>query len=213
MTTVATVTGTGLRRLTCQDLDQAGRLLARSFRSDPAVAFIFADELHRDQVLPDLWRGAASYTLLYGEAWTTPALTGVACWLPPGLTHKTLPRMLRAGMGSLFFELSRNELRRNLTNDRYSDRLHERYAPGPHWYLFVIGVEPMNQSQGIGSALLKPMLAQADTEQVPIYLETHNPRNVEFYEKNGFCVAGEGRVPGSSVAMFPMLRPPRQPNS
>jgi GNAT superfamily N-acetyltransferase len=77
--------------------------------------------------------------------------------------------------------------------------------------LFVIGVEPARQGQGVGTALLRPMLARADREGMPVYLETHSSRNVGFYRKSGFIVAGEGRIPGSSVAVYGMLRPPAAP--
>jgi ribosomal protein S18 acetylase RimI-like enzyme len=114
---------------------------------------------------------------------------------------------LRGRMGSLLFRLRPSELVANIASDRYSDALHARCAPGPHWYLFVIGVEPACQGQGVGGALLRPMLARADREAMPVYLETHKERNVSFYQHFGFAVAGEGRIPGSNVTVYGMLRP------
>ena len=56
--------------------------------------------------------------------------------------------------------------------------------------------------------MLQPMLARADDEQMPVYLETHNLQNVALYERRRFSVVGEGCVPGSRVPVFAMLRRP-----
>jgi hypothetical protein len=69
----------------------------------------------------------------YGEVWAVPGLAGVACWLPPGGTHKSLPRMLAGGMGSLLVHLRPRELIGNIRNDLYADELHAACAPGDHW--------------------------------------------------------------------------------
>lgn len=97
---------------------------------------------------------------------------------------------------------------RNVAVDGCTDRLHARCAPDRHWYLFAIAVEPSRQRQGVGSSLLRPMLARVDNEQMPVYLETHNLQNVALYERRRFAVVGEGRVAGSSVPVFGMLRRP-----
>jgi MFS family permease len=51
----------------------------------------------------------------------------------------------------------------------------------PHWYLWLLGVDPDRQGQGVGSALLAPILARADAEGLPCALETLTERNVWFY--------------------------------
>ncbi len=46
------------------------------------------------------------------------------------------------------------------------------------------------------------MLARADADGVPCYLETFNTRLVAFYHKHGFRVVAEDRVPGSVGPRF-----------
>jgi ribosomal protein S18 acetylase RimI-like enzyme len=36
--------------------------------------------------------------------------------------------------------------------DSHTEHLHKRDAPAQHWYLWLLGVEPPRQGQGIGSA-------------------------------------------------------------
>jgi ribosomal protein S18 acetylase RimI-like enzyme len=89
------------------------------------------------------------------------------------------------------------------------ERLHKRNAPAQHWYLQFLGVDPPCQGQGIGSALMRPMLARADAEGVACYLETFNPRTVPLYQRHGFEVAAEGDPPKGAPHFWTMVRPPR----
>jgi ribosomal protein S18 acetylase RimI-like enzyme len=81
-----------------------------------------------------------------------------------------------------------------------------RYHPAePHWYLPFIGVDPIHQGKGYGSALLKHVLLQCDRDRAPAYLESTNPANISLYERHGFQVLATIQV-GSSPPIFPMLR-------
>jgi len=81
----------------------------------------------------------------------------------------------------------------------------------PHYYLFAIGADPAHQGRGVGAALLAPMLARCDEEQLPAYLESSNPANLSFYRRHGFEPTGELRF-GADVLVTPMRRAPRQPS-
>jgi hypothetical protein len=52
------------------------------------------------------------------------------------------------------------------------------------------------------------MLARADHERIPCYLETFLARNVPFYQRHGFKVVVEGTVPESGLAFWTMRREP-----
>ena len=71
-----------------------------------------------------------------------------------------------------------------------------RHPNEPHWYLAALGTDPARHGQGVGSALLAPILARCDAEGVPAYLETQNEANVAFYGKRGFQVREEVDVAG-----------------
>jgi ribosomal protein S18 acetylase RimI-like enzyme len=88
----------------------------------------------------------------------------------------------------------------------YADTLHKRHAPELHWYLWAVGVDPPNQGRGIGGRLIEPILARASADGTACYLETGMEKNISFYEKHGFRVVGEGRVPKLGVPVWAMLR-------
>jgi ribosomal protein S18 acetylase RimI-like enzyme len=82
----------------------------------------------------------------------------------------------------------------------------EHYHPHePHWYLPLIGVDPVQQGNGLGDALMAHALARCDQDRVPAYLESSNPRNISLYRRHGFEPLGEIRA-GSSPPLVPMLR-------
>jgi ribosomal protein S18 acetylase RimI-like enzyme len=83
------------------------------------------------------------------------------------------------------------------------------YHPSePHWFLPFVGVDPLQQGKGFGSALLQHTLIQCDRDSKLAYLESSNPKNISLYERHGFEVLGTIQV-GTSPSIFPMLRRPR----
>ena len=81
--------------------------------------------------------------------------------------------------------------------------------PDRHWYLALVGVHPDHSGKGIGSALIRPMLDEADRDGLPCYLETAESSNVGIYEHLGFEIKREGKVEDSNVSLWTMIRQPR----
>ena len=67
----------------------------------------------------------------------------------------------------------------------------------------------MSQGQGLGTQMLREVLADADTDGVPAYLESSNERNLPLYERNGFRVVGELQALGHGPAIWRMWREPQ----
>lgn len=79
---------------------------------------------------------------------------------------------------------------------------------GAHWYLSILGVAPERQGQGLGRALLLPVLEDADRAQVGTYLTTFTPRNIPFYQRLGYRAAGSFPEPATGAAYHILSRPP-----
>jgi len=197
-------------RLSGLDTRQASEALARAFYADPMMQCLVPNDAKRARLLPSFFALVVRYCLRYGEVYTTPALEGAACWLTPGNTTPTFARVLRAGVYVSPLDFGLAGLLRFLQISAYTEASHQRAAPGQHWYLWALGVDPPYQGQGIGGMLLQPVLPRADAESLPCYLETENPRNVPFYQKHGFKVISEGEVTGSRLHVWSMLREPHR---
>jgi len=187
---------------------QASEVMGEAFHNDPLWKYLVPDEIRRALVVPLAMNILVRYSLLYGKIYTTSTLDGVACWLPPGETTPSFSQLVRIGIRSAPFQLGWTGFRRYMSVENYGGKIHKSIAPGKHWYLWGLGVKPSRQGLGIGGMLIQPVLALADIDRLPCYLETMNEKNVPFYEKHGFRVVNEGVVPRHKLGVWAMLREP-----
>lgn len=196
-----------VRPLTWPEAPAAGQLAARAFQNDPLFGHILPCPQRRARSLPVFLTGMVRYTRAYGQAWTVADLHGLALVLPPGREFVTWWRALWSG---LLFAVLRLDPRTSVRLSDCSgilDRCRTRIVPGPHWYLLLLAVDPPSQGRGLGTALLRTVVDQADRDGRPCYLETFHRANVALYEKHGFAVQGEERLP-DGPPFWTMLRPP-----
>jgi len=185
--------------------------LTRAFRDDPMWSCVLPDPETRSDTFRPMWDALIGFSSVYGAAYTTPDGEGAACWIAPGNTRTTMWKMIRTGFGlpRSMMRLPRDARDRFFGMMRFLDAHHKRLMPGPHWYLWALGVDPSAQGRGIGGALLEPVLDRADADGVPCYLETQTERNVAFYRGRGFDVALEDREPVGGLPIWFMIRAPR----
>jgi len=144
----------------------------------------------------------------YGETHATSLnLEGVAVWLP--YINKEYKSITDVGclFKAKFYKLGREAGRRIKPIEEYSTMVHREFAPGDHWYLQTLGVEPAHQGKGYGSLLMEYMLDKIDnTNPLPVFLETSTEINVKFYKRFGFEVVREGIIPETNVEQWYLLR-------
>ncbi len=86
----------------------------------------------------------------------------------------------------------------------------ERHHPTePHWYLAILGADPDRRGQGIGSALMEPMIERCDADGMPAHLESSKEENLAFYHRFGFEVTDELSLPHGGPPLWGMWRDPR----
>ena len=76
----------------------------------------------------------------------------------------------------------------------------------PHYYLAVLGTDPVCQGRGIGSRLLSHMLVRSDDEGIPSYLESSSEGSKRLYLRHGFRVMEEVPLPGGGPPFWRMWR-------
>ncbi|MEP7287922.1 MAG: GNAT family N-acetyltransferase [Chloroflexota bacterium] len=188
----------------------ASQILAKSFFDDPAPKYYIPEDDLRAKLLPDLYSRVLNYALLYDEVYTTPnSVNGVALWMKPGHTSIPLNKMIRSGLLGAYIRIGVRRVLRALDFVNYAEAIRKRVMPSPHWYLFMIGVDPRLQGQGIGVRLLEPILSRADAAGLPCYLETLNPRTLRFYQRVGFHIAEEGNTPRGRLHAWFLVRNPQ----
>jgi len=195
-----------VRVATRADVDPIAASLALAFEDDPAMAFFFPNPTSRIRRLTRFFRaGLLAQHLSYGACFTDGGCAGAALWDPPGCWRVTVAQILRGSLG-LGIALGA-QIPRGLRALATMERVHPR---DPHYYLAVLGTRPDQQGRGLGSSLLRPILDRCDAEGLGAYLESSKKRNISFYQRHGFEVTGEVRLPGGPT-VWPMWREPLSP--
>ncbi len=142
------------------------------------------------------------------ELWLAEAdgeRVGAAIWLQPGLKAYDFSPLQHIAMLPLFHTIAGiGGTLRSLALGAKLDALHIRE---PHAHLVFLGVSPLAQGRGIGSAILKATLARLDAEGVTALLEATTERNFSLYQHHGFEIAENLHLPGLHVRI--MTRAPR----
>jgi GNAT superfamily N-acetyltransferase len=175
------------------DIERAVAALTFAFMADPVARWQYPDPGEYLALFPAFVRAFGGDAITQGTARHVEDHTGVALWLAPGMEpdhaaiEACLPPGRAAEIAAVFEEMA-------------AYHPHEE-----HWYLPLIGVDPIHQNKGHGDALLRDALRRCDREHLAAYLESTNPANVTLYQRHGFEVRGTIRA-GSSPPLFPMLR-------
>ncbi len=187
------------------DLDALATTLARAFDDDPLTTWLFPNSAARRRRLPAFFRALLRASMRFGEVYTAGDAVGgaVAIWNPPG----TFP-MGAVADAKLGFTTARLVGLRIGTCARGLLYMQGHHPKAPHWYLQLLCTEPQLQGQGMGSAVIAPVLDRCDRAGARIYLESSKESNIPFYARHGFEVAGELRVPHGPT-LWPMWREPR----
>lgn len=182
-------------------------MLANAFFADPLFKYFFPSDLERVQLSFYTFRFIASHAAKNGFIHKTSShLEGAAIWLPSHHLNRNLIDQLRFGALDMLLKQGREAIQRQKSASAHMQLLHKKLLPMPHLYLSTIGVDVMDRGKGYASLLLKPMLEQADKQSLACYLDTHNERNIEMYQRFGFEVVQESLIPESTVKHWAMIR-------
>jgi GNAT superfamily N-acetyltransferase len=194
-----------VRKAEVTDIGPLSVALAKAFYDDPVMSYLLPNDAKREKRLVALFDLELRYVHLpHQEVYTTAELTGGALWGPPG-NWRTPPSSILRSLPRLAGALG---LRIPVAL-RFITAIEKIHPRQPHWYLAVLGTEPARQGQGIGSAVLEPILQRCDREGLPAYLESSKESNVAFYRRHGFEVTRTVDLPGGGPPVWPMWREPR----
>ena len=187
----------------------SGAVLARAFANDPFFTHVLSDPVERERLLPPFMTAATRYGLLFGEVYvTTGSVEASAIWQPPGGGIRTEGRNEQAGLTAAIDAFSDGARARFAAMVRHMDSIRGQVRSIPHWYLWIIGVDPSRHGLGLGSLLLRAGLSRVDQDGVECHLITWQSRNVPLYQRYGFEIAVEGDVPDEGPHLWFMRRRP-----
>lgn len=190
------------RRALKSDWKQLGDITGEAFRDDPVNRWVF----HKPGAIRSMFTvlGREMY-IRHGHCYLSGD-EGATMWLPPGTTAEP------TNIGLFHFVLGQlangtpGAIQRGMA---LAEKMAEWHPKEPHVYLFSIGTRKAARGAGLGKALMAPVLAACDRDNVPAYLENSNPANAGFYGAHGFESLGTFEVGEGGPIMEPMWRAPR----
>ena len=178
-----TVEQARVRPVEVDDVEALAMPLARAFYDDPVTMWANPRERTRLRRSARFFLGRMRALVPHELSSMTEERDAAAIWSPPDAWEM--------GLRELLHDLPAFLSPRTPLVVRAMHGVEKLHPKGPHYYLSVLGVEPSRQGEGLGSALLQPMLRRCDQEGVGAYLESSKETNVRFYQRHGFRVTDE----------------------
>lgn len=196
-----------IRAATPRDLDQLTAALAKSFRDDPVFTWLLPDAHARESrargVFATMLRTGALRLGGVELAELDGAIVGGAIWYPPDRWQPGFLDQLRAVPGYV-----RAFRRRIGPASELLQALARAHPHAPHWYLYVVGVDPSHQGRGVAGTLLRSRLDRCDVAGDPAYLEATSVATVPLYAHLGFEATGTPALPSGAPVVTAMWRAP-----
>lgn len=188
---------------------QASLTLTRAFFNYPDLSYYFPDLIKRQAQLNWMLSAGLVQAGRIGKVFKTQDGLGSMALLLPDARKLNFWDILVSGAFKAPFLMSRESFNRMQYCEKYAlDTHHEVMAGRPHYYICYLGVHPDAQGKGLGTALIHHVQTLANHEQKPIYLETHRPATVAYYQHLGFRLLAENPFPGHPLSFYNMLWEP-----
>src|SRR4051812_48995472 len=172
----AVSTGT-IRAATAADAGPLTTLLAAAFHQDAVAVWIFPDPDRRAELLPGFFEVLFAMSVRAGGAYTTVGGDAVLLSSPPG--HVPDPEEYRRLIASA---AEHGEALESVSG------LQAAHRPAPdHYSSQFIGKRPDRRSAGLGAALSRHVLAQADRDGAPSYAEASSGHGRVLARRHGFA--------------------------
>ncbi len=189
-----------------EDVEVAGRVIARAFDTDDLNVHLYPDRETRARSAPMLFETLVRYDRLFGQVDYLDSFAAVASWMRPGEVE-TPERLAQAGFDDL-----PDEVRLELLHEVFgfvAPAIAEA-APDPHWHLRLLAVEPTHQGGGLGALLMRHGIERAAASGHAVVLETFSERAMRFYLDNGFEILVDGVEPTSGLHFWALRHVPRR---
>jgi ribosomal protein S18 acetylase RimI-like enzyme len=192
-----TTTAIDISKATMLDYERVMNTVSFAFARDPVARWFYRQPHDFLTFWPKLVRAIGGPAFDHDSAYFAGEYAAGALWLPPGVEPdgEAIDALLGESIDPSLFGLL----------EEFFGQIDHYYPAEPYWHLMFLGVDPSQQGNGYGSALLEETLKRVDEEHMVSALESTNIANVPLYERFGFEVTGEIRA-GDIPPMYAMIR-------
>ncbi len=198
-----------IMKLSPEQKKHAAKVVSNAFFDYPSLVFYFPHPKRRALLLTWYMERVLNTAFLFGEVLATEDVSGVLFALPPGHTRLSERDYIKSGLLAAPLVIGLRRYPSVSECENYLADTQEKLLAGrPHYYLWGLAVDPARQRSGSGTILLEAFLKRADSENMPVYLETHRKQNVAYYEQRGFRLVHTDIIPKHNLDFWCMLHEP-----
>lgn len=174
-------------RATYSDKEHVVNILSASFDDNRSVNYIVKQDRRRKQRIRRLMEYSFEVCYRFGKVFLSDDKKACALIVLPEKKKTTL-RSILSDVKLILGCIGLSNVNRAMTREAKIKALQPK---APMFYLWFVGVEPAYQGNGIGTDLLIGVIAESESEQRTICLETSTLKNLPWYQRFGFSIYHE----------------------
>ena len=187
-----------------------GVLWADCFSEKPMFRYLFQEDSPEERYQKMLWtmeRKAKLSTRYLQAKVIDGGVKGSTFWFKP-YQKPGFPPLQLAKVGLIWVpvKFGMKVFKRINTVSLHEIEAYEKHRKPHMWIIDGLAVSPHHQRQGIGSRLVNDALDEIDKKGDGVFVLTHNPENIDFYQKLGFKLVDELPIKNSDVIGYCFLR-------
>lgn len=176
-----------------ENSDDITKIIFNAFENYPLMTLLFGDNFQESTTYMTQFMcdGASTGDKLLIGAFVENKLQGVAFITPP-INPENNNNEAEREETSLEKEFARLIGEESLMRlEAYSNLKKSNKPSSPHFYINSLSVNPQNQGQGIGSAIIKQIhqMSEQHPESCGVALDTQTEENVAYYQRFGYSIS------------------------
>lgn len=160
---------------TAIESDEAGVIdaLKLAFVADPATRWVWPDPQKYLSHFSSFVKAFGGKAFVYKSAHYVENYSGASLWLPPNV-YPDVDQLIALLQSSGSEDAKKD-------GPKIFEKMSSYHPNEQHWYLPLLGVDPLHHGKGLGSALMQHAIVVCDLDKNFAYLESSNPKNISFY--------------------------------
>jgi len=173
-----------MRKASVHDKALIVKLLALSFEKNQSVNYIIRQDEKRMDHIRALMDYSFEICYQFGEVYLSDDRQACALVLYPDRKRTTI-KAIWLDLKLIFSAIGISGIAKAMKREAL---IKKKRLNLPIYYLWFIGVDPLHQHKEIGTKLLNEVIADARSQNRPVFLETSTLKNLPWYVRADFKV-------------------------